>query len=219
MYVVCLWRDTGTDRASRQSTRPGASCSSANLGKINRMRQPCSASSARPNMRKNRKMDLVKKQQLDRLGEVENQARVLSAAAASRPPLTSVLRSLGSSLDDRSLSPAPASAQDWSALIERVRAAASHAREVEIQAREQEQRVEELLERVREDVAAAAERVRAAEARVSSAEARAEARIRAAEERAEAAEERARTAEEWLQRVHEAVASEFSAVPVGKPAA
>ncbi len=164
-------------------------------------------------------MDTIRKLHLDISKQAEDIGATQPSSAMERSTLTSVLRSFGSSIDDHALAAPPATAQDWSALIERVRTAASHAREVEAQSREQEQRVEELLERVREDIAAAGERVRAAEARAANTEARAAARIRAAEERAEAAEERARNAEEWLQRVQEAIATEFSAAPVSKPAA
>jgi hypothetical protein len=145
---------------------------------------------------------------------LEGRSRATEPDARPDAALSSILRVVRTAEDCTVLPPgAPASAQEWSTLIERVRAAASRAREVEAQAQEQDQRVQDLLERVREDVAAAGERVRAAEARVEAIQAQAEARIRAAEERAEAAEERARIAEEWLTRVHETITSEFAAFP------
>lgn len=162
-------------------------------------------------------MDTVRRLHLDPVPPVDISPKSLAAPITARNPLTGVLRSLGASLDDQALSgPPPATAQDWSGLIDRVRAAASHAREVEAQANEQEQNVQDLLERVREDIRVAGERVRAAETRASLAEARAETRVRAAEQRAEAAEERARVGEEWLQRVYDTVASEFAAIPSSK---
>lgn len=97
------------------------------------------------------------------------------------------------------LVPPQIDAQDWGALIDRVRAAAHHARAVEVQARMQEQGVEALRERVRADFKLASERVREAEDRAAKAEAR-----------AAAAEERARVAENYLQSVHDTLASEFS---------
>lgn len=156
-------------------------------------------------------MDPVKKSHLDLISEIDNRVNSASSSRGAKDPLTGVLRSLGSSLDDRSLAgPPPTSSQDWSALIERVRGAAVHAREVEKQAQEQDLRVQELLERVREDIHAAGERVRAAEARATGIAVRAEERVRDAERRAEIAEERARVAEEWLRRLHETVTAEFS---------
>lgn len=144
------------------------------------------------------------------------EGRVRAAEPETRPDaaLSSILRVVRAS-EGRPTpqSGAPASAQEWAGLIERVRAAASRARDVEAQAQEQDQRVQDLLERVREDVSAASERVRAAEVRAEAIQAQAEARIRTAEARAEAAEERARIAEDWLARVHETITSEFAAFP------
>ncbi|MCJ2107016.1 hypothetical protein MKK70_16850 [Methylobacterium sp. E-041] len=105
------------------------------------------------------------------------------------------------------------SSKDWSKLIERVRHAANHAREIEAQAQEQELRVQEVLDRVREDVRNAAERVRAAEARTVEIQSRADALLKAADEKVKAAEERARIAEEWLTRVYDTIASEFTIEP------
>lgn len=102
------------------------------------------------------------------------------------------------------------SAQDWSKLIERIRHAAGHARDVEAQAHEQELRVQQLLDRVREDMKNAGERVRAADARVAEMQARSEALAKAADERVKAAEDRARIAEEWLARVYDTIATEFT---------
>lgn len=134
--------------------------------------------------------------------------------------LSTVLRLVGP-LDDIAGGTAPtrrSSPQDWAKLIDRVRNAASHAREVEAQAHEQELRVQEVLDRVREDVRNAAERVRAAEARAADIQSRADALLRAADERVKAAEERARVAEEWLTRVYDTIASEFGAEPPKRPA-
>ncbi len=111
----------------------------------------------------------------------------------------------------------PSSSQDWTNLIERLRAAAAHARYVEARAQEQDQRVEDLLVRVREDVKRASDKVRAAEAKAARIEADAELRIRAAEDRAAAAEERASIAEDWLRRLHEVVSDEFSSITLGQP--
>ena len=126
--------------------------------------------------------------------------------------LSNVLRLVGP-LDDIDGGVPPtrrSSPQDWSKLIDRVRHAANHAREVEAQAHEQELRVQEVLDRVREDVKNAADRVRAAEARTLEIQNRADALLKAADERVKAAEERARIAEEWLTRVYDTIASEFS---------
>ncbi|MCJ2076671.1 hypothetical protein MKK68_13560 [Methylobacterium sp. E-016] len=129
--------------------------------------------------------------------------------------LANVLRLVGP-LDDIGGGGAPtrrSSPQDWSKLIERVRHAANHAREVEAQAQEQELRVQEVLDRVREDVRNAAERVRVAEARTAEIQSRADAMLKLADERVKAAEERARIAEEWLTRVYDTIASEFPLEP------
>lgn len=156
-------------------------------------------------------MDPVRKSRLDLISEIRSSIDSAAPPKSAKDPLTSALRSLGSPLDDQSLAEtSTASSQDWSSLIERVRAAAIHAREVEKQAQEQDQHVQELLERVREDIHAAGERVRAAEARATSISVRAEERVREAERRAEIAEERARVAEEWLRRLHETIMAEFS---------
>lgn len=135
--------------------------------------------------------------------------------SSSDTHLANVLRLVGP-LDDTGSGAAPtrrSSPQDWSKLIERVRHAANHAREVEAQSQEQELRVQEVLDRVREDVRNAAERVRAAEARTADIQSRADALLKAADERVKAAEERARVAEEWLTRVYDTIASEFTVEP------
>ncbi len=135
-----------------------------------------------------------------------------SSAPKSTDALTNILRFVHSEAEPGA-SAHLSSPQDWTNLIERVRAAAHHTRAVEAQAQEQEQRVQELLERVREDIKLASEKVRSAEAKAANVQAHAELRIRAAEERAAAAEERARIAEAWLKQVHEAVTSEFATLP------
>jgi len=135
--------------------------------------------------------------------------------------LTKVLRLVGP-LDDIGGGSAPtrrSSPQDWSLLIDRVRHAATHAREVEAQAQEQELRVQGLLERAREDLKLAAERVRAAEARTADIQSRADVLLNAADERVKAAEERARIAEEWLSRVYDTIADEFSVDAAAKQTA
>lgn len=169
------------------------------------------------------KMDVIKKMRWERPLDVSPLETMAVAAGNSEAPktldsLSSILRLVQPSHEPApSMSDThPSTAQDWSNLIERVRAAANHTREVEAQAQEQEQRVQEILERVREDIKLASEKVRAAEAKAANVQAHAEMRIRAAEERAEAAEERARIAEDWLKQVHEAIASEFSALTVPK---
>jgi hypothetical protein len=138
-------------------------------------------------------------------------------AAAPDGNLGSVLRVVSSLHAQGDVRTAPASSQDWDALIHRVQAAARQARVVEAQAREREARIEHVLEQVREEINASNERARLAELQAREAQARAEAQIIAAEERAKAAEiralaaeERARQAEEWLGRVQEAILSEFS---------
>ena len=106
--------------------------------------------------------------------------------------------------------------RDWSKLIDRVRDAANHAREVEAQAQEQELRVRQLLDQTREEMQNAAARVRAAEARTVEIQSRADALLKAADERVKAAEEQARIAEEWLARVYDTIASEFAIEPASK---
>lgn len=171
-------------------------------------------------------MDIIKKMRWERpLDLSPSEIKVVpdENAEASRAvdTLTNILRLVQSDSEAASSASAshPSSAQDWANLIERVRAAANHTREVEAQAQEQEQRVQEILERVREDIKHAGEKVRAAETRAANVQAHAEMRIQAAEERAEAAEERARIAEDWLKQVHEAIVSEFSGLPGTKPKA
>lgn len=132
--------------------------------------------------------------------------------------LTKVLRLVGP-LDDIGGGLPPtrrSSPQDWSLLIDRVRHAATRAREVEAQAQDQEQRIQELLERAREDLKLAAERVRAAEARTADIQGRADVLLNAADERVKAAEERARIAEEWLSRVYDTIANEFAVEATAK---
>ena len=110
------------------------------------------------------------------------------------------------------------SPQDWSKLIDRVRQAAQHAREVEAQAQAQDLRVQEVLDRVRQDVQNAAESVRVAEARTTEIQSRADALLKAADKKVLAAEERARIAEEWLARLHETIVTEFAGDPESKQA-
>lgn len=174
-------------------------------------------------------MDLIKKMPWDpsfkvssveRDGTQEASPALAETLTIADPPATlpSILRVVHASLEQNPLASAasPPSSQDWTNLIERVRAAAVHARNVEAQAQEQDQRVEELLIRVREDVKRAGDKVRAAEAKAARIEADAELRIRAAEDRAAAAEERASIAEDWLRRVHEVISDEFSSITVGQ---
>ena len=162
-------------------------------------------------------MDIVKKMRWERPLELDqfesrNATIVSQDDQKAADSLTSILRLVQSDAGAGAAAAVgtPSSPQDWTSLIERVRAAAHRTREVEAQAQEQEQRVHELLELVRDDIKLASERVRAAEARAANIQALAEQRIRAAEERADAAEERARIAEDWLKQVHEAIVSEFS---------
>lgn len=131
--------------------------------------------------------------------------------------LGNVLRVVSSLHARAELQKPPASPQDWDALILRVQAAARHAREIEAQAREREARIEQVLDQVREEIHASNERARTAEMQAREAQVRAEAQVLAAEERARAAEarvraaeDRARQAEEWLERVQQAILSEFS---------
>ncbi|HEX8417535.1 MAG TPA: hypothetical protein VF641_08010 [Methylobacterium sp.] len=132
-----------------------------------------------------------------------------SPEAASDAHLTTVVR-LVTPVSDAGPPTRRSSAQDWSKLIDRIRHAAGHARDVEAQAHEQELRVQELLDRVREDMKSAGERVRAADARVADMQMRSEALMKAADERVKAAEDRARIAEEWLARVYDTIATEFA---------
>ena len=106
--------------------------------------------------------------------------------------------------------------RNWSKLIDRVRDAGNHAREVEARAQEQELRVRQLLDQTREDMQNAVARVRAAEARTAEIQSRADALLKAADEKVKAAEERARIAEEWLARVYDTIASEFAVEPAAK---
>ena len=136
----------------------------------------------------------------------------------SEARLSKVLRLVGP-LDDIGGGLPPtrrSSPQDWSLLIDRVRHAATHAREVEAQAQEQEQRLRDLLERAREDLKLAAERVRTAEARTADIQSRADVLLNDADERVKSAEERARIAEEWLSRVYDTIANEFSVEATAK---
>lgn len=140
-----------------------------------------------------------------------------SVGAAAEPDLGNVLRVVAS-MHPRTECPKPSAApQDWDALIHRVQAAARQARVIEAQAREREARIEQVLDQVREEIHASNERARMAEMQAREAQLRAEAQIIAAEERAKAAEararaaeDRARQAEEWLDRVQQAILSEFS---------
>lgn len=155
----------------------------------------------------------------DPLPDLEARATSDKPELSADASLTKLVRMVRPSSGQAAPSISPSSPQEWTVLIERVRAAAARSREVESQAQEQELRVQKLLESVREDLAAAAERVRAAEMRASNIQAQADMRVRAAEERAEAAEARARTAEEWLQRVHEVMLNEFTAPQAKEQAA
>ncbi|TXN04282.1 hypothetical protein FV222_07690 [Methylobacterium sp. WL103] len=128
------------------------------------------------------------------------------------PPLNDIEG--GSPLTRRS------SAQNWSKLIDRVRDAANHARDVEVQAREQELRINALFDRLREDVRCAGERVQESEARSVEIQIRADVLLRAADERikkaeeqVKAADERARTAENWLSRLYDTIEAEFEIKP------
>ncbi|MEE7451055.1 hypothetical protein MRF4_26485 [Methylobacterium radiotolerans] len=140
-----------------------------------------------------------------------------NAGAAPEPDLGNALRVVAS-MQSRAASPTPPAApQDWDALIHRVQAAARQARVIEAQAREREARIEQVLDQVREEIHASNERARMAEMQARETQLRAEAQVIAAEERAKAAEgrartaeERARQAEEWLDRVQQAILSEFS---------
>ncbi|MGN8092315.1 hypothetical protein [Methylobacterium radiotolerans] len=140
-----------------------------------------------------------------------------AAGAAPEPDLGNVLRAVAS-LQARTESPTPPAApRDWDALINRVQTAARQARVIEAQAREREARIEQVLDQVREEIHASNERARMAEMQAREVQLRAEAQVAAAEERAKAAEARARTAEdrarqaeEWLDRVQQAILSEFS---------
>lgn len=135
----------------------------------------------------------------------------LANAKTTDGSLTNVLRLIGSFDDLDADGPPPRKSldQDWSQLIDHIRDAASHVREVEAQSQVQELRVQQLLERARDDIKEAADRVRAADARAADVQARSEALLRAADERVKAAEERARIAEGWLAQIREAFASEF----------
>ncbi len=170
-------------------------------------------------------MDQIKKMLWDpsfKVSSVERDGRQEFPPAVAEPPaisepqvtLPSILRIVHANLEQDPLPSAASlpSNEDWSSLIDRVRAAAVRARDVEAQAQEQEQRVQELLERVREDIKRAGDKVRAAEIKAAKIEADADLRIRAAEDRAAAAEERARIAEDWLRRVHEVISDEFSSI-------
>ena len=159
-------------------------------------------------------MDAAKKYSWDSLSPLDAPVSKPSSDAQ----LSKVVRLIGP-LDDIGGGLPPtrrSSPQDWSQLIDRVRHAATHARQVETEAQEQEQRVNELLERAREDIQNAAERVRTAEARTADIQNRADALLNAADARVKAAEERARIAEEWLSRVYDTIASEFSVEAAAK---
>ncbi|MGT2479525.1 hypothetical protein ACU4GR_13070 [Methylobacterium oryzae CBMB20] len=101
----------------------------------------------------------------------------------------------------------------WTGVLERVRGAAHYIREVEDRAQEYELRVHELLEQVRADLRDADAKVRAAEQRAREVEAQASNLIQFCGGARAAAEERAATAEEWLQRISEAIETEFVAAP------
>lgn len=167
-------------------------------------------------------MNQVRKLTLGGTAEAEGEARLQRPPQPSEESLDAhlgqVLRLIGP-FEELSAPVPPtrrSSPQEWSSLIERVRSAASHVRDVEAQAHEQELRVQDLLERVRVDIKKANDRVQAAETRTQEVQARAEALVRAADERAQAAEERARIAEEWLARVYETINTEFTLDPASK---
>ena len=156
-------------------------------------------------------MDSMKRVSLSLQSERMSQPDMPLTDQGPESSLANVLRLVGSfdDLDNGAPPTRRSSAQDWSKLIERIRHAASHVRQVETQAHEQELRVQELLDRVREDVKNATIRVREADARTAEMQARSEALLKAADERVKAAEERARIAEEWLAHVHDTTAGEF----------
>ncbi|WP_238245986.1 hypothetical protein, partial [Methylobacterium iners] len=136
-------------------------------------------------------MDPIKRLPWDRPSQLD--ARGTEAAVAGDNSLSNVLRLVGSFDELESQAPPPthrSSARDWTKLIDRIREAAAHSREIEAQAHEQELRVQALLDRAREDIQAAAERVRAADARTAEMQARTEKLLKTADERVKAAEER-----------------------------
>ncbi len=116
----------------------------------------------------------------------------------------------GKSLADKAYGEGFPNSDKMAGLLERVRDAASYIRDVEDRAQEQEFRTQELLDQVRADMQAARSQVQAAEQRARDIQAQANALIKAAEERARGAEERAEAAEGWLQRIAEAIESEFA---------
>ncbi|MCJ2038227.1 hypothetical protein MKK55_04540 [Methylobacterium sp. J-059] len=144
--------------------------------------------------------------------DASNQGDAVGTHITKVLPLVSHFDSVGTEITSDPRSPP----EDWSKLIERVRQAAQHARDIEAQAQEQELRVQALLDRVRQDVRDAAERVRDAEARSADIQSRADALLKAADEKLLAAEERARISEEWLARVQETIVAEFSEKPALK---
>lgn len=148
---------------------------------------------------------------IDPQDDVDRDNAILKSVGLSSNSIVNFLYKFGPSIDAAMPSlPLTKVTQDWSGLVDQIRAAACHVRDVEAQAREREEQVEALLERVRDDIRAADERIRAAEARASDTQSRAAEQVRAAEARAEAAEARARDSEEWLKRIHEIIVSEFT---------
>ena len=149
----------------------------------------------------------------------EHQSR--ATVPNNQPIVSSVLRVVGPS-DGLPSNKPPAresAPDDWSDLVDRVRATAARVREVEADAAEQELRVRDLLERVREDIRAAHDRTQAAEAHARDVQIRSEALLKAADERVRAAEERARIAESWLTLVKKTFAEEFDGAKVEKQSA
>lgn len=153
----------------------------------------------------------VRRLQRDLASGIDADPNAVSVATRPVAGLSTLLRSFGSSLDDPAIPlPERAHGADWSGLIDRIRSAARHVRDVEAQAVARDEQVDQLLQRVRTDIGAAEARVRAAENRVLLAEAGAAEQIRSAEARVQRAEERARNAEEWLTRIQDVLQREFA---------
>jgi chromosome segregation ATPase len=102
--------------------------------------------------------------------------------------------------------------RDWSTSLNLVRGAAESVKAAEGQTYQVIARAELILQRASQELEAAHERIAEAERRMQAAETRAgqaEAMIREIEARAQLAEARAGQAEQWLERIHEAIVSEF----------
>ncbi len=156
-------------------------------------------------------MNNIEKLMRDLSKDTNGEPQVAAPEQGGPTSLANILRVIGP-LDKLSSDLPPtrhSPPQDWSDLIERVRAAAARVREVEADAQEQELRVRELLDRVREDMKAANERALAAETHARDVQIRTEALLRAAEERVRTAETRAQMAEEWLAQVSQTIVDEF----------